>query len=122
MLLCRPTATTRVWPTSPVVSAYPAKGVHAALDAKGTVELLKGTAVSSPERKSFDFCGKFLGMDSSRHATKSVTVMEVAEAEFTDCGGGKTVVLGNTRAPTSRSCRAASRLLCWGVLRPSRVA
>ena len=92
LLLTKPTKTSRVPPTMPAALAYPAKGVHVALDIKGIVDLLKGTAGSTPERKSFDFCGKFLGMGPSRRSTKAGTVSEVADAEFTDAGGGKIVV------------------------------
>ena len=92
VLLSKPTTTTRVLPTSTAELAYPAKGVHVALDIKGIVDLLKSTAGSTPERKSFDFCGKFLGMGVSRSAVKAGVSREVADAEFTDAGGGRIVV------------------------------
>ena len=92
VLLSKPATTTRVLPTSAAALAYPAKGIHVALDIKGIVKLLKGTAGSTPERRSFDFCGKFLGMGASRQAAKAGTSLQVAEAEFTDAGGGKIVV------------------------------
>jgi hypothetical protein len=56
LLLSKPTTTTRVPPTDAAALAYPAKGVHVALDIKGIVELLKSTAGSTNQRKSFDFC------------------------------------------------------------------
>ena len=92
VLLSKPTTTTRVPPTNTAALAYPAKGVHVALDIKGIVDLLKTTAGSTNQRKSFDFCGKFLGMGPSRQVTKAGTVWEVADAEFTDAGGVKIVV------------------------------
>ena len=93
VLLSRPTTTTRVPPTNTAALAYPAKGVHVALDIKGIVDLLKSTAGSSSnQRKSFDFCGKFLSMGPSRPVTKAGTVWQVADAEFTDAGGKKIVV------------------------------
>ena len=91
-MLFKPTTTTRVLPTNVVVLAYPAKGVHVALDIKGIMDLLKNTSNGSNQRKSFDFCGKFLGMGPSRQAVKGGTVWEVADAEFTDAGGVKIVV------------------------------
>ena len=54
---------------------------------KGIVGLLKGTAGGASDRKSFDFCGKFLGMGASRQAAKAGAVFSVADAEFTDGGG-----------------------------------
>ena len=62
------------------------------MDIKGIVDLLKGTAGSTNQRKSFDFCGQFLGMGPSRQAAKAGTVWAVADAEFTDAGGVKIVV------------------------------
>ena len=88
VLLTKPTTTTRVPPTSTAALAYPAKGLHVALDIKGIIDLLRRTADGNPERKSFDFCGKFLGMGESRLAGR----FQVADAEFTDAGGWKIVV------------------------------
>ena len=92
VLLSKPTTTTRVPFTNAEALAYPAKGVHVALDIKGIVDLLKSTAGSTNQRKSFDFCGKFLGMGPSRQVTKAGTVWEVADAEFTDAGRVKIYV------------------------------
>ena len=87
--LSKPTTTTRVPPTSPHALAYPAMGVHVALCIQGIVDLLKGTAGNTTERKSFDLCGKFLGMGLSRRTAKARTSSDVAEAELTDSGGGR---------------------------------
>ena len=91
VLLSKPTTTTRVLPTSAAALAYPAKGIHVALGIKDIMNLLKGTASSTPERKSFDFCGKFLGMGAPRQVMKTGAGLLVADAEFTDAGG---VVVG----------------------------
>ena len=61
VLLSKPTTTTTVLPTSSPALANPASSVHVALGIQGIVELLEGAVGSAPERKSFDFCGKFLG-------------------------------------------------------------
>ena len=47
VLLSKPTTTTRVLPTNAAALAHPAKGVHVALDIKGIVNLLQGTAAST---------------------------------------------------------------------------
>ena len=96
VLLSTPTTATRVPPTNMDVLAYPSQGVHVALDIKGVVDILKRSGVApgpaSANRRAFDFTGKFLGIGTTRQATKGGVVYGVSDAEFTDAGGGKVVV------------------------------
>ena len=62
------------------------------MDIKGIVELLKGNGTAANHQAAFDFCGKFLGIGTSKQVTKNGNLLMVAEAEFTDAGGGKIVV------------------------------
>ena len=48
--------------------------------------------------QGFDFCGKFLGIGTSKQVTKNGNLLMVAEAEFTDAGGGKIVVTVRQKA------------------------
>ena len=88
VLLTKPTVATRVPPTSTAAFAHPAKGLQVALDIKGIVGLLKGSSGGAAGRRSFDFCGKFLGLGMSKQTQKAGAILTVAEAEFTDAGGG----------------------------------
>ena len=92
VLLCNPSTLTRVPPTSTEALAHPAKGLQIALDIKGIVELLKGNGTGANNRAAFDFCGKFLGITTPKQVNKNGSLLMVAEAEFTDAGGGKIVV------------------------------
>ena len=87
VMLTRPTVVTRVPPTSTVAFAYPARGLKVALDIKGIVGLLKGSASGTTSRRTFDFCGKFLGMGASKQTQSAGTLLNVSEAEFTHAGG-----------------------------------
>ena len=71
VMLCDPSTPTRGPPTSAQALADPAKGLQVALDIKGIVELLKGNGTAANHRAAFDFCGKFLGIGTSKQVTKN---------------------------------------------------
>ena len=73
-MLSKPTKAARVLPTILDVLAHPAAGIRVLLDIRGSVGLLKASAVAlgsaSADREAFDPAGEFLGIGKNRWATK----------------------------------------------------
>ena len=86
--LCKPTVVTMVPQMKSAAYTYPAMGIKVALDIKGIMELLKGTAGGASDRRSFDFCGTFLSIGADRQVQVAGATLSVADAEFMDARGG----------------------------------
>ena len=79
-------------PTNDVQFQYPAKGLHAALDIKGIVSILKAPGAFKRSSKTFDFCGKLVSLSEQKKIIKSGSELKVAEATFMDSSGGEILV------------------------------
>ena len=62
------------------------------MDIKGIVAILRASGSAKRLSKTFDFCGKFLGVSDQKTICKAGADMKVSEATFVDNGGGKIVV------------------------------
>ena len=62
------------------------------MDISQLLQLLKTTGSVKALNKTFDFCGKFLGVSNPKSIEKSGWRHDVSEAEFVDAKGGKVIV------------------------------
>ena len=79
-------------PTSKEELGHPAPGLQVLLDIKGIVAILRASGSAKRLSKTFDFCGKCLGVSDEKTVPKVGGDMKVSEAAFVDNGGGKIVV------------------------------
>ena len=92
LLLTRPTTIKPIPSTNKAMLEHPATGLEVSMDISQLLQLLKTTGSVKALNKTFDFCGKFLGVSNPKSIEKSGWRHEVSEAEFVDARGGKVIV------------------------------
>ena len=109
LLLTRPTTIKPIPSTNKAMLEHPATGLEVSMDISQLLQLLKTTGSVKALNKTFDFCGKFLGVSNPKSIGKSGWRHEVSEAEFVDAKGGKVIVSVWDRAiPTLQSLTAGA--------------
>ena len=78
------------------------------MDMSQLLQFLKGLGSAQPLNKTFDCCGKFLGISAPKSIEKLGVRREVSEAEFVDAKGGRVTVSVRDRANRTLQVSAAS--------------
>ena len=89
LLLTKPTTIKHVPCTNTEVLQHPARGLHVSLDITALLEHLRDSSSRKPFTKTFDFCGKFLGVSEPKNTEKTAIRHTVSDAIFVDAAGGK---------------------------------
>ena len=71
LLLTKPTTIKAVPPTNKVMLEHPATGLEVSMDISQLLQFLKGLGSAKSLNKTFDFCGKFLGISDPKSVDKS---------------------------------------------------
>ena len=91
LLLTKPATIKHVPCTNTAMLKHPAEGLEVCLDIASLLEHLKDSGSAKPTR-TFDFCGKFLGISEKKATENTAIVHTVSEATFVDAKGGKVKV------------------------------
>lgn len=94
---------------------HPATGLEVSMDISQLLQLLKTAGSVKALNKTFDFCGKFLGVSAPKSIEKLGWRREVSEAEFIDAKGGKvTVSVWDRAIPMLQSLAAGAGVAVIG--------
>ena len=70
LLLTRPTTINAVPPTNKAMLEHPAKGLKVSMDITDLLQVLKASGSAKALNKTFDFCGKFLGVSAPKSVAR----------------------------------------------------
>ena len=89
LLLTRPTTVKHVPCTNTAMLQHPAQGLQVSLHISELLAHLRDSGSAKSNSRTFDFCGKFLGVSEKKITEKNGIRHTVAEATFVDAAGGK---------------------------------